>query len=95
MHDFYIEINLITYLHYHTFASFQGKSEFIGRTIARPHVKFNDEPYCKPNFPPTLEWYDIFRGSEQAGELLATFELLQVSILFKSTEVKSIHQHVN
>ncbi|GIX83572.1 otoferlin, partial [Caerostris extrusa] len=26
-------------------------------------------------FPPSLEWYDIFRGSEQAGELLATFEL--------------------
>lgn len=56
----------------------QGKSEFIGRTIARPHVKFSDEPYCKPFFPPTLEWYDIYRGSEQAGELLATFELLQV-----------------
>ncbi|GFX34663.1 otoferlin [Trichonephila clavipes] len=56
-----------------------GKSEFIGRTIARPHVKFSDEPYCKPEFPPSLEWYDIFRGSEQAGELLATFELLQLS----------------
>ncbi|KAG8190919.1 hypothetical protein JTE90_014400 [Oedothorax gibbosus] len=57
-----------------------GKSEFIGRTIARPHVKFSDEPYCKPEFPPTLEWYDLFRGSEQAGELLATFELLQMSV---------------
>ncbi|GFQ70887.1 otoferlin, partial [Trichonephila clavata] len=57
----------------------EGKSEFIGRTIARPHVKFSDEPYCKPEFPPSLEWYDIFRGSEQAGELLATFELLQLS----------------
>lgn len=41
-------------------------------------MKFSDEPYCKPCFPPTLEWYDIYRGSEQAGELLATFELLQV-----------------
>ncbi|XP_054723978.1 otoferlin-like [Uloborus diversus] len=56
-----------------------GKSEFIGRTLARPHVKFADEPYCRPRFPPTLEWYDIYRGSEQAGELLAAFELLQLS----------------
>ncbi|XP_022236402.1 otoferlin-like, partial [Limulus polyphemus] len=56
-----------------------GKSEFIGRTLTRPHVKFSDEPYVKPNFPPNLEWHDIYRGSEQAGELLATFELLQLS----------------
>ncbi|XP_076320149.1 otoferlin-like isoform X2 [Tachypleus tridentatus] len=56
-----------------------GKSEFIGRTLARPYVKFRDEPYAKPNFPPNLEWHDIYRGSEQAGELLATFELLQLS----------------
>ncbi|KAK7584153.1 hypothetical protein V9T40_005116 [Parthenolecanium corni] len=56
-----------------------GKSEFLGRTIAKPHVKLASEAYTKPNFPPSLEWYDIHRGSEHAGELLATFELLQVS----------------
>ncbi|XP_065213777.1 otoferlin-like isoform X2 [Planococcus citri] len=56
-----------------------GKSEFLGRTTARPHVKLSDEPYMKPNFPPSLEWYDIHRGNEHAGELLATFELLQIT----------------
>ncbi|CAN8001099.1 unnamed protein product, partial [Ixodes hexagonus] len=54
-----------------------GKSEFIGRTISRPHVKFSDDLYVKPAFPPCLEWHDLYRGTEQAGELLATFELLQ------------------
>ena len=37
------------------------------------------EPYEKPFFPPALEWFQIFRGEERAGELLAAFELLQVS----------------
>jgi hypothetical protein len=63
----------------------QGKSEFIGRTVAKPHVKLAEEPYGKPNFPPSLEWYELMRGPDHAGELLATFELLQVSykICFK------------
>lgn len=56
----------------------QGKSEFIGRTIAKPHVKLIDEAYSKPNFPPCLEWYELTRGPDHAGELLATFELLEV-----------------
>lgn len=56
----------------------QGKSEFIGRALAKPHVKLLEEPYEKPDFPPSLEWYEIHRGPERAGELLATFELLQV-----------------
>ncbi|XP_064487216.1 otoferlin-like [Ornithodoros turicata] len=56
-----------------------GKSEFIGRTISKPHVKISNEPYSKPTFPPSLEWHDLYRGTEQAGELLATFELLQFS----------------
>lgn len=54
-----------------------GKSEFIGRAMAKPHVKLEDEPYGEPNFPPSLEWYEIQRGPDHAGELLACFELLQ------------------
>lgn len=57
----------------------QGKSEFIGRTVAKPHVKLAEEPYTKPHFPPSLEWYELTRGPDHAGELLATFELLHVS----------------
>ena len=56
----------------------QGDSEFIGRALARPIVKMACEPYEKPFFPPALEWFQIFRGEERAGELLAAFELLQV-----------------
>ena len=52
----------------------QGKSEFIGRALARPHIKLRDDPYGRPH----LEWHDLFRGTDHAGELLATFELLQV-----------------
>uniref|UniRef100_T1JBU8 C2 domain-containing protein n=1 Tax=Strigamia maritima TaxID=126957 RepID=T1JBU8_STRMM len=54
-----------------------GKSEYIGRAIAKPHVKLLEEPYAKPQFPPSLEWYQLNRGSDCAGELLATFELLE------------------
>jgi len=61
--------------------SCQGKSEFIGRALARPVVKASCEKYDKPNFPPQLEWFDICRGSDRAGELLAAFELLQVNFL--------------
>ncbi|XP_069993363.1 otoferlin-like isoform X1 [Penaeus vannamei] len=50
-----------------------GKSEFIGRALARPHIKLREEPYERPH----LEWHDLFRGTDHAGELLATFELLQ------------------
>lgn len=52
--------------------------------MARPHVKVAEDPYVKPNFPPSLEWFDIHRGSENAGELLATFELLQVNRWIKT-----------
>ncbi|XP_067008818.2 otoferlin [Anabrus simplex] len=55
-----------------------GKSEFIGRAVARPHVKLLTEPYAKPNFPAQLEWFELRRGPDHAGELLATFELLQL-----------------
>ena len=63
---------------YDTLWQCQGKSEFIGRALARPVVKASSEKYNKPNFPPQLEWFDICRGSDRAGELLAAFELLQV-----------------
>ncbi|XP_077301198.1 ferlin family C2 domain-containing myoferlin misfire [Arctopsyche grandis] len=55
-----------------------GKSEFIGRAMAKPIVKSIDDPYVKPLFPPSLEWYEITRGLNHAGELLATFELLEI-----------------
>ena len=38
----------------------------------------SSEEYGPPKFPPRLDWWDVYRGSERAGELLAAFELLQV-----------------
>ena len=63
------------------FVLFKGKAEFIGRALARPIVKASDERYEKPNFPPSLEWFDVYRGTDKAGELLAAFELLQVGVV--------------
>uniref|UniRef100_A0A8C6QX90 Otoferlin n=1 Tax=Nannospalax galili TaxID=1026970 RepID=A0A8C6QX90_NANGA len=56
-----------------------GKADFMGRTFAKPLVKMADEAYCPPHFPPQLEYYQIYRGNATAGDLLAAFELLQVS----------------
>lgn len=57
-----------------------GKAEFIGRTLARPHIKTFEDIYATDKLPqpPPLEWYEITRGGERAGELLATFELLEI-----------------
>lgn len=55
-----------------------GKSEFIGRTLAKPYVKAFEDPYERPQFPPSLEWHEITRGDDRAGELLATFEILEI-----------------
>lgn len=57
----------------------QGKAEFIGRTFAKPTIKMCDEYYGPPRFPPQLEYYQVYRGNCTAGELLAAFELLQVT----------------
>lgn len=50
-----------------------GKSEFIGRTIAKPRIKLKENTYVTP----TLEWFDISRGTDSAGELLAAFEMIE------------------
>lgn len=50
-----------------------GKSEFIGRTIAKPRIKLKENAYVTP----TLEWFDISRGLDNAGELLAAFEMIE------------------
>jgi otoferlin len=51
-----------------------GKSEFIGRAIAKPRIKLKEMNYVTP----TLEWFEVTRGLDNAGELLAAFELLEI-----------------
>lgn len=54
-----------------------GKAEFLGRAIGKPNVTLCEENYKAPS----LEWFQIHRGSEEAGELLAAFEMFEVNLL--------------
>ncbi|NXA09111.1 FR1L4 protein, partial [Sapayoa aenigma] len=51
-----------------------GSPEFLGQAFAVPQVKLVDEPYTKP----TLQFFDFYRGTKAAGELIATFELIEL-----------------
>ncbi|XP_062700276.1 otoferlin-like isoform X1 [Aedes albopictus] len=51
-----------------------GKSEFIGRALAKPRIKLKENHYSNP----VLEWFEITRGLDNAGELLAAFEMLEL-----------------
>lgn len=64
------------------------KAEYIGRLIAKPVVKMAGDPYEKPDFPPTLDWYQVYRGTVRAGEVLACFELLQQPLDSRNLEKK-------
>lgn len=69
-----------------------GKSEFIGRTIARPRIKLKENAYVTP----TLEWFDITRGHDNAGELLAAFEMIELGSenVPNLTEPKLVNQDI-
>ncbi|NXB87113.1 FR1L4 protein, partial [Vidua chalybeata] len=51
-----------------------GSPDFLGQAFAVPQVKLVDEPYTKP----ALQFFDFYRGSKSAGELIATFELIEL-----------------
>ncbi|NXE96811.1 FR1L4 protein, partial [Menura novaehollandiae] len=51
-----------------------GSPEFLGQAFAVPQVKLVDEPYTKP----ALQFFDFYRGTKTAGELIATFELIEL-----------------
>lgn len=56
--------------------SFQvGKAEFLGRAVGKPSVHLCENEYKMAS----LEWFQIYRGTEEAGELLAAFEMFEVS----------------
>ncbi|XP_068709292.1 myoferlin-like isoform X2 [Montipora foliosa] len=48
-----------------------GKDEFMGRCVVTPLVKVNGQEPPSPR----LLWYDVSRIGEEAGEILAAFEL--------------------
>lgn len=52
----------------------QGSPEFLGQAFAVPQVELVDEPYCKP----ALQFFNFYKGTKTAGELIATFELIEL-----------------
>ncbi|NWY59580.1 FR1L4 protein, partial [Chionis minor] len=51
-----------------------GSPKFLGQAFAVPQVKLVDEPYTKP----ALQFFDFYKGTKAAGELVATFELIEL-----------------
>ncbi|KFP09367.1 Fer-1-like 4, partial [Egretta garzetta] len=51
-----------------------GSPEFLGQAFAIPQVKLVSEPYTKP----ALQFFDFYKGTKAAGELIATFELIEL-----------------
>uniref|UniRef100_A0A8D0FCE0 C2 domain-containing protein n=1 Tax=Strix occidentalis caurina TaxID=311401 RepID=A0A8D0FCE0_STROC len=51
-----------------------GSPEFLGQAFAVPQVKLVDEPYTKP----ALQFFDFYKGAKAVGELIATFELIEL-----------------
>ena len=52
-----------------------GKAEFLGRATAKPSVYLEEDLHYAP---PKLDWFQIYRGNEDAGELLAAFEMFEL-----------------
>ncbi|NXW84084.1 FR1L4 protein, partial [Alopecoenas beccarii] len=51
-----------------------GSPEFLGQAFAVPQVKLVDEPYTTP----ALQFFDFYKGTKAAGELIAAFELIEL-----------------
>nr|XP_013816978.1 PREDICTED: fer-1-like protein 4 [Apteryx mantelli mantelli] len=56
------------------FLAKEGSPEFLGQAFAVPQVQLIDEPYSKP----ALQFFDFYKGTKAAGELIATFELIEL-----------------
>lgn len=47
---------------------------FLGRALAAPRVKLIEDPYQRPE----LQFFPLRKGSQTAGEVIATFELIEL-----------------
>lgn len=52
----------------------KGPSVFLGRTLAALRVKLMEDPYQHPE----LQFFPLRKGPRAAGELIATFELIEL-----------------
>ncbi|XP_036100587.1 fer-1-like protein 4 [Molossus molossus] len=51
-----------------------GPAVFLGRALAAPRVKLIEDPYQRPE----LQFFPLRKGPRAAGELIATFELIEL-----------------
>uniref|UniRef100_A0A5F9CH26 C2 domain-containing protein n=1 Tax=Oryctolagus cuniculus TaxID=9986 RepID=A0A5F9CH26_RABIT len=51
-----------------------GPAVFLGRALAAPRVKLVEDPYQRPE----LQFFPLRKGPRAAGELIATFELIEL-----------------
>ncbi|NWR77857.1 FR1L4 protein, partial [Centropus unirufus] len=66
-----------------------GSPKFIGQAFAVPQVKLVDEPYSRP----ALQFFDIYKGTKAAGELIATFELIELDYSGYLEDVEPMEPH--
>uniref|UniRef100_A0ABI7ZQ34 C2 domain-containing protein n=2 Tax=Felis catus TaxID=9685 RepID=A0ABI7ZQ34_FELCA len=52
----------------------RGPPVFLGRALATPRVKLTEDPYQRPE----LQFFPLRKGPRAAGELIATFELIEL-----------------
>lgn len=62
------------WLHFCRVVCVKGDPDFLGRLIVTPSVISDHQTYS----PTPLTWHEVRRGSDSAGEILASFELIQV-----------------
>ena len=57
--------------------TYQGRDEFMGRSVESPVVKLNGQGPPAPR----LLWEPVEKGTEDGGEILVAFELFLVSVV--------------
>lgn len=53
--------------------------EYVGFCLIQPTIKFKDETYSPPKFPPKLEWHTIKIDEVEVGQVLACVEFFEIS----------------
>ena len=52
-----------------------GKAEFLGRSTGKPHVYLEEDGDYSP---PKLEWFQIYRGNEEAGKICCVYRIILI-----------------
>lgn len=56
----------------------QFQVEYIGHCTFKPIIKFREDPYAEPEFPPKMKWYNVYNNKEVMGEIFMVAEMIEV-----------------